>query len=163
MPADRVHTAVLPDETANAERRRETRYPTHDIAEVEILPGPNPSMAAWVLDVSRDGLHLQLNSALAKGAQLKVRLRPDTIVFGQVRYCRRSNASFHVGVLIQDVFRSPDKQPGHATEDALVLYRRGKGLSAREVIRLKDHLLHCEFCRIRLLETGNANATSRGA
>jgi hypothetical protein len=59
---------------------------------------------------------------------------------------------FHAGVLIQDVVYSGQRVGKHVHDDDLNLYLVGEGLIAFEVIKLREHLILCEPCRIRLDE-----------
>jgi len=52
-----------------AERRRETRYPTQDAAEVEVRHGEILRMPAMVVDVSRSGLRLELPAPVDAGSR----------------------------------------------------------------------------------------------
>src|SRR5271169_48886 len=85
------------------ERRHEARYPTNDPAEIRILPLNGPRLPSTVVDVSRSGLRLELATQLARGLQVEVVLPAKVAVLGEVRYCLRVGAVFHIGVRIQDV------------------------------------------------------------
>ncbi len=135
------------------EKRREARYPTHDPAEVEIIRGGRAPIPATVLDVSKSGLCLSLEIAIDKGAEVKITLQTNIIIFGQVRHCRRAAAGFEAGILIQDLSKATGQSNLHIEEDLLALYVIGKGLTVPEVIKIKDHLVNCESCRVRLGET----------
>lgn len=141
----------LPSE-GHHEKRRETRYPTNDPAEVQVLPIDNARRPATVLDVSQSGLRLELDAHVAKGLQIKVILAGQIVIFGEVRYCRRAGDVFHAGVLIQDVVYSRQGAGKHVHDDDLNLYLFGEGLTAFELIRVREHLILCEPCRIRLDE-----------
>ena len=134
------------------EKRREARYPTNDPAELEVVNGTMGPFAATVLDVSKSGLRLKLDSSVNKGAEVKVTLQSNIVIFGQIRYCRPLNGSFDAGVLIQDMSHNSGQSSPHIEDDLLSLYVIGKGLTVPEVIKLKEHLVNCESCRIRLGE-----------
>jgi len=134
------------------EKRREARYPTNDPAEVEVVNGGTARVPATVLDVSKSGLRLKLESSINKGAEVKITLQRNVIIFGQIRYCRPLDGSFDVGVLIQDMSQNSGQPSPHIEDDLLSLYVIGKGLTVPEVIKLKEHLVNCESCRIRLGE-----------
>jgi hypothetical protein len=134
------------------EKRREARYPTNDPAEVEVVNGGTGRCTATVLDVSKSGLRLKLESSINKGAEVKVTLQRNAVIFGQIRYCRPLDGSFDAGVLIQDMSQNPGQPSPHIEDDLLSLYVIGKGLTVPEVIKLKEHLVNCESCRIRLGE-----------
>jgi hypothetical protein len=133
------------------EKRREARYPTNDPAEVEVVNGTGRSPAT-VLDVSKSGLRLKLESSINKGAEVKVTLQRNIVIFGQIRYCRPLDGSFDAGVLIQDMSQNSGQPSPHIEDDLLSLYVVGKGLTVAEVIKLKEHLVNCESCRVRLGE-----------
>ena len=134
------------------EKRREARYPTNDPAEVEVVNGATGRFPATVLDVSKSGLRLKLDSSISKGAEVKITLQRNVVIFGQIRYCRPLDGSFDAGVLIQDMSQNSVQSSPHIEDDLLSLYVIGKGLTVPEVIKLKEHLVNCESCRIRLGE-----------
>src|ERR1035438_3915432 len=134
------------------EKRRESRYPTNDPAEVQLLPIDSTRRPATVLNVSKSALRLELDAPVAKGLQIKVILPGQIVIFGEVRYCRRSGDVFHAGVVFQDLVYSGQSAGKHAHRDDLDLYLAGEGLTAFEVIKLREHLILCESCRIRLDE-----------
>jgi hypothetical protein len=134
------------------EKRREARYPTNDPAEVEVVKGGAGHFSATVLDVSRSGLRLKLDAGVNKGAEVKITLQRNIVIFGQIRYCRPLDGSFDVGVLIQDMAQNSGQPSPHIEDDLLSLYVIGKGLTVPEVIKLKEHLVNCESCRVRLGE-----------
>jgi PilZ domain len=138
-------------ETHSAERRAEARYPTHEPAELELLPGPSEPIYGTVLDVSRSGLRVALRQRIARGEQVMVKLQRN-VIFGEVRYCRATPNEFHAGVKIQDLVRPPGRQNEHIADDPLSLYAVGKGLSVAEVIDVREHLGRCEGCRVRLAQ-----------
>ncbi len=133
-----------------AERRRETRYPTQDAAEVEVRHGEILRMPALVVDVSRSGLRLELPAAVGRGEQAKITLPKQMVIVGEIRYCRRVGIVYHAGVLIQDVFQGQSVPGEHISNDELGFFLIGKGLSVADIIRLREHLIECEACRIRL-------------
>jgi hypothetical protein len=134
------------------EKRREARYPTHDPAELEIIKGGTGRAATTVLDVSRSGLRLKLEFSVPRGAEVKVVLQRNVSIHGQIRFCRPFEDGFEAGVLIHDMSEPSERSSPHVEDDLLLLYVIGKGLTVPEVIKLKEHLVHCEACRIRLGE-----------
>jgi hypothetical protein len=135
------------------DRRREPRYPCQDPAEVRLVPGDGSSLPATVVDISRSGLRLRLVVRIPKDAQVEIVLPKQVIIFGEVRYCRRSGENFEVGILIQDVFYSNPLGGSHLHDDQLSRYLAGKGLVTAEVIAMKQHLRTCRLCATRLAET----------
>ncbi len=134
------------------EKRREARYPTNDPAEVEVVNGGVGQFSATVLDVSRSGLRLKLDSSINRGAEVKITLQRNIVIYGQIRYCRPLEGNFDAGILIQDMAQNSVQPSPHIEDDLLSLYVIGKGLTVPEVIKLKEHLVNCEACRIRLGE-----------
>jgi len=135
------------------ERRSEARYPTRDVVEVQILENGNlDRVAATIVDVSRSGLRLELRSPIAKGSQVEIILGRALVIFGEVRYCRRGGEAVYAGILIQQVIHPRPLTGEHINEDVLSCYLVGKGLTVPEVIGLKEHLMLCEACRIRLAQ-----------
>ena len=134
------------------EKRREARYPTNDPAEIEVMSGGTGQFQATILDVSRSGLRLKLDCSVARGAEVKITLQRNVVIFGQIRFCRPMQSSFEAGILIQDMSQNAGQPSPHIEDDLLSLYVVGKGLTVPEVIKLKEHLVNCEACRIRLGE-----------
>lgn len=143
----------LPGNSLLPERRAEFRYPTNDPVEVELFNCDFLHVPGVVLDVSTSELRVALQNRVSKGAQVKIYLDRQVVVYGEVRYCRPTNGCFHAGVLIQKMFyprMSPDR---HIDDDDLSLYVLWKGLTTREIIKLREHLEDCKTCRQRLKET----------
>lgn len=151
------HTPFLSNGSAagtdpeSVERRSEPRYPTHEPAEIELLPIPGEPLYGTVLDVSRSGLRLSLPRRINRGEQVKVKLHQN-VIFGEIRYCRAVHGGFHAGLKIQDLVRPPARDGDHIADDPLSLYAAGKGLSVSEVIGVREHLIRCGACRARLAE-----------
>jgi hypothetical protein len=148
-----ITTAFALKRARSVERRRETRYPTQDAAEVEVRHGEILRMPAMVVDVSRSGLRLELPAAVGRGEQVKINLPRQVVILGEVRYCRRSGMVFYAGVLILDVFQAQSAPGNHISADEMSFFLVGKGLAVADIIRLREHLIECEPCRIRLGET----------
>lgn len=153
VDSDLIEAASGLRATRLVERRREVRYPTNDQAEVEVTYSEPLRLSATVLDISRSGLRLELKTPLGKGLHAKITLGRHVVVFGEVRYCRRSGGGFHAGVLIEDIFYPKPQPETHIHDDDLGLYLIGRGLMVHEVIKLGDHLVACKLCRARLDET----------
>ena len=151
-PTAEAHAVAAARATLFIEKRREARYPTNDAAEVEVVNGGAGLFSATVLDVSRSGLRLKLDSRINRGAEVKITLQRNVIIYGQIRYCRPLEGNFDAGVLIQDMSQNSGQPSPHIDDDLLSLYVVGKGLTVPEVIKLKEHLVNCESCRIRLGE-----------
>lgn len=102
------HTAdVTPiPHVPSVERRREPRYPCNDPVKVRVISKGGPRFPATVLEVSRSGLRLELDIPIAKGSDIEVTVRGHVVIFGEIRYCRRTGDSFHAGILIREVLYS---------------------------------------------------------
>jgi len=136
------------------EKRKEARYPTDDPAEIRILPSDGDSWPATVIDISRSGLRLELQRRLVRGMRIEIVIMPRKLtIYGQIRYCRRSDENFHVGVLVQDMFGHQRDESEHLDDDLLSLYLLGRGLTVPEFVRVQAHLTKCEECCSRLQET----------
>lgn len=148
-----ISTAFALRRARLSERRRETRYPTQDLAEVEVRHGEIFRMAGMVVDVSRSGLRLEIPIAVGRGEQVKITLPRQAVILGEIRYCKKAGAVYHAGVLIQEVFYGQPEPSSHLTADEMAFFLVGKGLSAADVIKHREHLIECESCRSRLGET----------
>ena len=146
-----------------AEKRREARYPTNDDADVQLLPSTGIHLPAKVIDISRSGLRLELETMLGRGIRIEVLILPrELAIFGEVRYCRRSGNRFHVGVAIDGVVSPTPDHGEHIHDDQLGLYALGKGLTVPEVLRVKNHLVECDHCVKRLGESIEVLSPRRG-
>ncbi len=134
-----------------SERRTEQRYPAQEPAELECLLGALGPIYGTILDVSRSGLRIALPRRVDRGEHVKVRFQ-QSVIFGEVRYCRAVSGVFHTGIRIQDLVHPEARQDQHLTEDALSFYAVGKGLAVSEVIAVRQHLARCETCRVRVAE-----------
>jgi hypothetical protein len=88
------------------ERRDNRRYHTDDMAVVEIPP--NRVLEAYIRDVSRTGIRLEVSEMVELGTAVRVKLPRNVIVFGDVRRVQRSADCFYIGVEI-DQLHCPDE------------------------------------------------------
>src|SRR6202040_1890326 len=107
--------AFLAKRRESQEQRRETRYQTNDAVEVELLQAGFQRVKASIVDISRSGLCLLSETTIGKGAQVKITLEKQVVIFGEVQYCRPARGGFHSGIVIQDVFY-PSRQPAKVKE-----------------------------------------------
>jgi len=129
------------------ERRKEFRYPTQDPVEINTQPPQGRPIPATVLDVSKSGMRVELTRPLSRCSRIEVLIPASKLViFGEVRYCRRADAGFHVGIRIEDVIRPTPYPWQHLHEDEISLFIVGKGLTTAEVFRVEDHLSQCSAC-----------------
>lgn len=86
------------------DRRRETRIPTDDPAQLQVIsPFSSDRIAVRITDVSKSGMQLRLDAALNPGSTVKIRLR-GAIVFAEIRHCHQISATEHrAGLLLQEV------------------------------------------------------------
>ncbi len=149
--ATRSSETLAAQGTQLLERRSEARYPTRDVVELQILEkGSLCRVAATIVDVSCSGLRMEVRSPIAKGSQVEIILGRALVIFGEVRYCRRGGEAVYAGILIQQVVHARPLPDEHINDDVLSCYLVGKGLTVTEVIGLKEHLILCEACKIRL-------------
>ena len=151
---DHVETYATPEVKLNvvtsSERRREPRYPCNNPVEIRCLPGDSKRMPGTLLDVSRRGLRVALDTRLGKGSRVEILMPKQVVIFGEVRHCRASGDKFHAGILIEDAFYSPGVASGHVHDDKLARYVAGEGLPLREVVAVGQHLRECRLCSERL-------------
>ena len=143
------------------EKRKEARYPAHDAVEIRILPEGH-LLRATIIDVSRSGLRLELETALAKQSRIEVFTASKLTIVGEVRYCRKASGVFHAGVQIEEVVSAESSSSQHLPEDDLVLYVAGKGLTQAEIRRVEDHLSKCRSCsRLRAQTAKSLHPTTQ--
>lgn len=88
-----------------AERRQEPRFKAEQFASVTPLMGTAESLAARVLDISAQGMKLNLPCSLPVGAPIKIDLRSD-MVLGEVRYCiPADDGSSEIGIEIDQILK----------------------------------------------------------
>jgi PilZ domain len=84
------------------ESRQEPRYPTNDPAIMQVLcPKPQCYLDVQILDVSKQGMKLELTKFLNPGTIVQVRL-DKTCILGEVRYCVQVKDVFYAGILIEN-------------------------------------------------------------
>jgi PilZ domain len=136
------------------EKRKERRYPTNDAADVKLLPDDGKHLPGTIIDISKSGLRLELSTGLTKGRRIEIITFPaGLIIFGEVKYCRRVGAVFHAGVQIEGVVSKRDDGEAHILDEEIELYVVGKGLTAPELLRVREHLSKCDVCCRRVLAT----------
>jgi anti-sigma factor RsiW len=87
-----------------AERRKNHRVPTDDPARIKLLyPAISEALPARILDVSKEGMKVELSHILEPGATIEV-LFKRFVAIAEVRYSIQVGEVYHCGVLIQDVF-----------------------------------------------------------
>jgi hypothetical protein len=156
VPTKTTVTAAVPvpavngSNASNSERRREIRYPCEDPVEIRCLHGDGSSFSATVLDISKSGLRVAVAGLLTEGARVEIVLPKQVVIFGEVRHCTCAGEMCQAGILIEEVFYSKNLESEHPQDDALSLYLAGRGLMAREVLALGQHIRTCGVCNERL-------------
>ena len=77
----------------------------------QLLPTASGRSEVRVLDISKDGLKLEVSERIDPGTLVQIRLA-ELIITGKIRYWVSVSDKFHLGVQIQDVF--PTRVRGHA-------------------------------------------------
>jgi hypothetical protein len=94
------------------ERRREIRLAVNHPASLkQLLPTASGRSEVRVLDISRNGLKVEVSERIDPGTVVQIRIE-ELIVTGEVRYWVSVGDKFHEGVQIQDVI--PTRTCGHA-------------------------------------------------
>jgi len=101
------------------EKRRETRFSACKPVEVYLLDMQGLRLPGILKDISRNGLRIELSMPLKPGDRLEVVLENQAIIFGEVRYCRRMDACYYVGVLIGDVLYPKAAAPAESRESKM--------------------------------------------
>ena len=148
-------------ESAKKDNRQDARYATNEAVTVSVAPYQQ-NHAAKILNVSRHGLQLELESPLLDEARVEILTTEGVVIFGEIRYCNQTGELFQIGVLIHDAIFAKPVTGEHADDDQLSLYAAGRGLGAAEVLRLKEHLDGCAKCRSALGETSALIRRIRG-
>jgi PilZ domain len=119
-------------------------------------------MSATVVDISKGGLRLEMETMIARGTRLEVMItKPRSlVVLGDVRYCRRVGELFHAGVLMENLIFLPAEAHEHLDEDQSVLYLAGEGLTSPELVRLQQHLTRCKQCVSKLEVVGRGMSSN---
>ena len=91
-------------QSAEPERRQNQRIPVNGFAVIKLIhPSVSESLPARILNVSKDGLKVEVSQLLEAGMTVQIVLE-RSIAIAEVRYCIRAGEAYHVGVSIQDVF-----------------------------------------------------------
>ena len=94
---------VLKSPVAEADRRKEPRYPSDGSARVLVpfLFGPL-TFNARVVNVSKSGLRLKVSAPLARGTLVQVELG-SLVATGTVRHCSRDGKEYSMGIELDGV------------------------------------------------------------
>ena len=81
-------------------QRREPRFNADQSVWITLFGEPDLRLPARIKNVSARGIGLELQGPVAIGSALKLEL-DDSMVLGEVIYCREDEASFYVGVVLE--------------------------------------------------------------
>ena len=81
-------------------QRREPRFTADQSVRITLFGEPDIRLAARIKNVSVRGIGLELPGPVAMGSALKVEL-DDSLILGEVIYCREDATSFYVGVELE--------------------------------------------------------------
>lgn len=97
-----------------ANRRSEPRFPANAPVEVSITyPVAQGHLAGTVIDISKSGLRLRMDTSLPKSSRVQVKLG-EVMVFGEVRHCREvEDGVFEAGIRIEDMLTRGGKPNKH--------------------------------------------------
>jgi hypothetical protein len=84
------------------ESRQEPRYRTNDPAIMQVVcPKAQSYLNVQILDVSKQGMKLEVTKFLNPGTIVQVRL-DKTCILGEVRYCVQVKDVFYAGILCEN-------------------------------------------------------------
>ena len=84
--------------------RSEGRFSPDQVVWITVYGEPDVRLPAVVRNVSARGIGLALESPVAVGSALKFDLE-DSMVLGEVIYCRRDERTYYVGVELEQALR----------------------------------------------------------
>jgi PilZ domain len=85
-------------------QRRELRFETEQSIWITLFGEPDIRLPARIKNVSARGIGIELEGPVAIGTALKIEL-DDSLLLGEVIYCREDEASYYVGVEIEQALR----------------------------------------------------------
>jgi PilZ domain len=81
-------------------QRREPRFNAEQSVWITLFGEPDIRLPARIKNVSARGIGLELQGPVAIGTALKLEL-DDSLLLGEVIYCRQDEAAFYVGVELE--------------------------------------------------------------
>jgi hypothetical protein len=81
-------------------QRREPRFNAEQSVWITLFGEPDIRLPARIKNVSARGIGLELQGPVAIGTALKLEL-DDSLLLGELIYCRQDDASFYVGVELE--------------------------------------------------------------
>jgi len=92
------------DENRRTEHRFEVNSPVQVFIRYPSVAGPFHGV---VLDLSKSGMRLQMETSLPKASQVQVKFG-EVVVFGEVKFCREMDSvHYEAGLHIEDLFARP--------------------------------------------------------
>ncbi len=92
------------DSNRRAEHRFEVSSPVQVFIRYPSLAGPFDGV---VLDLSKNGMRLRMETSLPKASQVQVKFG-EVVVFGEVKFCRDlDGGEYEAGLHIDDLFARP--------------------------------------------------------
>jgi hypothetical protein len=82
-------------------QRREPRFEANQPVWITLFGEPDIRLPARIKNVSVRGIGLELQGPVAIGTALKFEV-DDSLILGEVIYCREDDASFYVGVELEE-------------------------------------------------------------
>lgn len=141
--------------------RGEPRFPLHEAASLTVLPpGKAETIDVILRDISRSGLGLKAQVALATGIAVLLRWE-RVVVIGEVRHCRQEPEGYVMGLSVIETIRDLGDEP-HVGSDVLHQYAAGLGYRVPQAKHqfATAHLRGCFLCRLRLAEAKLATSPS---
>ena len=84
--------------------RSEARFSPNQVICITVFGEPDRRLRAVIRNVSARGVGLVLKDPVAVGSALKFDLE-DSMILGEVIYCRRDEESYYVGVELEQALR----------------------------------------------------------
>jgi hypothetical protein len=82
------------------EQRRDARYEGGQMVAVTLLGEQETRIEGRIRNISGRGLGLEVGQSVGIGTALKVEI-PDSILLGEVMYCRQDPAGYYLGVQLE--------------------------------------------------------------
>ena len=82
------------------EQRRDLRYESGQPVEVTLLGEPETRIQGRIRNVSGRGVGIEVGQPVRIGTALRIDI-PDTMLLGEVMYCRQDPAGYYLGVELE--------------------------------------------------------------
>ncbi len=101
-------------------RRKEFRYPTHELVQINLLPGRSDPFPATVIDVAKSGLRLELVRPLPRCSRIEILFSTSELpISGEVRYCHGFDGVYYARIFIDEVVHSRPLPGEHLHDDEI--------------------------------------------